>query len=215
MDQELLFERKSIIDELAQKAQEQATSKINQLLAEAAETASTLVNKAQAEAQAIEEKAFLQGYEFGKTQAIKDNDDELKSLLEEAGLILKAIRREREEALADEEERIYQIITLISRKILNKDLEISKDQALTFITKALAELEHKACVTLTVNPKIAIKLNAIKAELLRDNPELEQLNINPDATFSNGDLVLESNKARLDHRLDTKLDQLLEELSKQ
>ena len=50
---------------------------------------------------------------------------------------------------------------------------------------------------------------------MKENPEIEQLTISTDSNFGNGDLILESNKDRLDHRLASKLELMLEEMLKQ
>ena len=92
---------------------------------------------------------------------------------------------------------------------------MSEETCLKFISKAIKELEHKANINLITNPRIAKKLNHLKPELMKENPEIEQLTISTDSNFGNGDLILESNKDRLDHRLASKLELMLEEMLKQ
>lgn len=214
IDQELVKARKNLLEEMTETAEAKAASNIKKLTILANQEAEALIKDAKQQATTIEEKAFEQGYKAGQKQAIQDCDEELKSILLETALILKTIEKERDEALADEEARIYKLITIIAQTILDKELEINEGTCLNFISKAIKELEHKAQVNLITNPRIAKKLNQLKPELLKENPELEQLTISTDSNFGNGDLILESNKDRLDHRLASKLELMLEEMLK-
>lgn len=214
MDEDLLSERRNQINELAIEAEEKASKKIGQLTIDAQKQAEEIVSTAQAEAESIEKQAYDKGYQAGQKQAEQDFQDHIKSTLEEVAQILKAIEKERQETLAGQEAEIYKIITLISKKLLNKELELSKFVCLRFIKQAIAELDYKARITLTVNPKIGEILNRDKLKLLSEYPEVKQLFINTDAQLNKGDLILESNKERFDHRLETKLEQLLTEMLK-
>lgn len=215
IDQELVNAKKNLLEEMIETAEAKAASNIKKLTLLANKEAEALIREAKEQATAIEAKAFEQGYKAGEKQATQDCDEELKSILTETATILKTIEKEREEALADEEARIYKLITIIAHTILDKELEISEETCLKFISKAIKELEHKANINLITNPRIAKKLNHLKPELMKENPEIEQLTISTDSNFGNGDLILESNKDRLDHRLASKLELMLEEMLKQ
>lgn len=214
MNEKLVIERKSVLEEMTSQAQEEAKIQARAMIQDAEAKAQAIITRAENQAATIEKAAHNKGYEAGLAQAKAESEAEVQQVLIETGAILKAIEQERDEALHDEEERIYRLITIIARKILEKDLELNKEACVNFINKAIKELEHKAEVNLIVGPSIATRLNELKPKLVTEYPELQQLTISTDSHFDNGDLVIESNKERLDHRLESKLELLLEEILK-
>ena len=214
MNEKLVVERRGVLEEMTSQVEQELEVKAQNIIKAAEARALNIVKSAEDQAASVQEAAHNKGYEAGLAQAKAECEAEIQAVLSETGSILKAIEQERDEALHDEEERIYRLITIIANKILEKDLEISKEACISFINKAIRELEHKAEINLIVGPSIASRLNELKPKLVAEHPELQQLNISTDSNFGNGDLVLESNKDRLDHRLQSKLDLLLEEILK-
>ncbi|MGB0905562.1 MAG: hypothetical protein ACPGVJ_11760, partial [Mangrovicoccus sp.] len=78
-------------------------------------------------------------------------------------------------ALEDEEERIYQVVVLIAKHLLQRDLTLNPEICLEFIKQALSKLETKAEVKIILDTATAQSLHAAKTELIESYPGLEQL----------------------------------------
>ncbi len=199
MNEADMSSKKDLLQELISEAKVRAEVEIKLIKEQANIEAAQIIEKAQAEAGNIE------------SQAIIKTNEELSIVILEANNMLASIKAEKEEILQDEEARVYQIILLIARKLLKRDLQINKEVSIEFISQAIKKLENKVNVNILCNNEMATKINEIKTSLIEANPGLENLSITGDMKLEPGDIVLESNKERLDFKLET----LLEELSKE
>lgn len=213
MDQSKLDDKRDMLAVLIEEAKAKAFVETEEILSQAKSEAENLIAATQAELANIEQAAYDKGFERGKQEATEQVNLELSKIIQEANHLLESIKKEREEALQDEEERIYSIVTLISRKLLEKDLSISKDLSIGFIKKAINQLDHRTRVRAWVNPEAADKLNEIKTMLIDQTPGLENLTIDTDAKLNFGDIILESNHQRIDLRLETQFQELLSEIN--
>lgn len=213
MDQTKLDDKKDMIGVLVEEAKSKAISEAEKLIEEASIEANELIEQAQAQVNDIEQRAYTKGFEQGRQEAIEQTNIELSTILQEANLVLESIKKEREEILHEEEERIYNVVTLISRKLLERDLSINKEMSINFIKKAINQLDHRTNISISVNPEIAEQLNAIKANLIEQTPGLENLMITTDSKLNFGDIILESNRQRIDFRLSAQFEELLAEIN--
>ncbi len=211
MNEDDMSSKKDLLQELISEAKVRAEVEIKDIRDQACIEAEQIIEKAKAEASSIENEAYDKGYESGKQEAILLINEELSTIILEANNILESIKKEKEEILHDEEKRVYKIILSIAHKLLKRDLQLNQDVSIEFISQAIKKLENKITVNILCNNEMASKINEIKHTLIEANPGLENLNITGDMKLEPGDIVLESNKERLDFKLET----LLEELSKE
>ncbi len=214
MNEEDMSSKKDLLQEMVNEAKVRAETEINAIKQEALKEAALIIKNANNAKQELEDAAYKKGYEAGRIEAIQATNEELAFMLIEAKNILENIQKEREEALHDEEQRIYHVILAIARKLLKRDLELSKEVCLEFINQAIKQLDHKAMVNILCNAEIAIKINELKSTLIESNPGLESLTITADTRLAIGDIILESNKERLDFKLETQFTELARELFK-
>lgn len=181
------------------------------IVKEAQEKAQNILKTAEDNAEGIRQQAYDEGYKQGYQDGLNSINEELAKYIVEASKILEAIKKEREECLEDEETRVYKIIITIAKEIFKKDFSINEEVSLKYIKNCISKLEHKSTVNLLVSAELAAKLNQVKQEIMQNSPGLENLSITACSKMQFGDLIVESNKERLDYRLDTVFSEILEE----
>lgn len=201
--------KQAIIDEKIAEAMEKTRIECQKIKEDAHEEAEEIIAMANGKASSIEKEAFAKGYEDGRQEGIKKINEELKTTLNDAQVVLEQIEKERKECLEDEENRVLGIISKISKKLLKRDLSLNNEMTLEFIKSGINSLSHRATVNIYVNPETAAKLNEIRESILEENPGIESLNISASKHLDFGDMILESNRERLDLRLDSQLEELL------
>ncbi len=207
-----LQQKQTIIQKKLNESKMQALKEREDIIKEAIKTSDEIISNAKASEQSIQEKAYEEGFQAGKSQAIAETKEDLQKILLEANNVLLAIEQERKETLEDETNRIYKVIVKIARKLLHKELEMSENISYKFIETAINSLEHKANVNIIINSRLGKELQNIRTKLLSEHPSLENLTINTDSSLKIGEIIIESNKERLDYRLDSQLDELLKQL---
>ncbi|MCE2928886.1 MAG: hypothetical protein LW817_04560, partial [Candidatus Caenarcaniphilales bacterium] len=160
----------------------------------------------------IEKDAYEKGYKDGQLQGIQEANSAIKNILIDCKSVLESIEKERKECLEDEEEKVYFTISNIAKQILKKDLELNPKLSLDFIKAAIDSLEHKLNISIYLEPNTASKINEVKSLILQDFPGLENLNIIGDSKLKAGDLIVESNREKLDLRLESQFEQLMKEI---
>lgn len=212
MNTEDISSTKDLLQNLIDEAKTKAEAEINSIKEEAIIEAERILNQARAQIENIEKQAHLKGYEAGKQEAILQTNEELSFIILEANNIIESIKKEKEEILQDEEVQVYQTILLIAQQLLKRDLKLNKGVSIEFISQAIKKLEHKVNINILCNNEIANKINEIKNKLIEGNPGLENLTVIGDLKLEPGDIILESNKERLDFRLETLLEELAKEI---
>jgi flagellar assembly protein FliH len=189
-----------------------AENKSKEILEKAEQKAGAIISSAEAQHNKTLEEAKEQGYEDGYQAGLAQAKQELTESLETGISILKSIEQERQESLDDETNRIYKIVCLIAKKIIKKDLSVREDLCLEFIHQAIKNLEYKSEVNILISPHIAKQINQLKSEIIESCPGLEKLTITATEAMQPGDIVLESNKERLDFRIESLFDELIKEV---
>ncbi len=195
---------------IIKKAEEEA----ERLVAKAIEEASRIRAKAEADQNSVRDAAHKEGYEHGLETGHKEAKEraeaEMSSILLDSSNILEAIEKERRECLEDEENRLMSFITLLVRKLIYRDLSFEPSKVLELIKMSIKELNNKAEVEIIINPKTAKKLDEIKNKIIENTPGMQKLSITGDSVLGKGDFILKSNKERLDLRLDSQIENLLD-----
>jgi len=203
-----------LIDQKVEEAKTRAFEDSKKILADAEQKAAQIIEEANAQRENITETAKQEGFTAGHNEGMIAAKEELAESIRAGADILNAIEKERLECVEDEAHRIYKVICLIAQKLIKQDLQIKEELSLEFINQALKKLEYKSEVNLLINPSVARKINSLKAEIIDSCPGLEKLTITASEAIQPGDLILESNKERLDFRLDAQLEELIKEICK-
>jgi len=209
-----LASKEAILEEKVLEARGSAEKQCQEIFEEAQKQADELVAEAERRVEEIENAAYQKGFAEGVEQGLLQTTEQYAETLDMAKKVLDAIEQERLETLAHEEERIYNILVLICQKLLKKNYELNPKLSMEFITASINKLEQKSSVNIFVHPDVAAELIKLKSEISQSVPGLEAITITSENKLEPGDLILESNRERLDFRLDTQLDELLKEILK-
>ena len=208
--EEELPTKESLTSEYLIQAEKEARETATKIIVEAETLAERLKADMDAQLETIKEMAHQEGLRLGKEEGMRLINEEIGFLLKEASNVLDSIKKERDEIFLDEEKRVYEIISLIAKKLIYRDLSFEPSSMMEFIKESIAKLEQKQEINIFISPKTASKLNEIKAQIISESPGLESLNISGDINLGPGELIIESPKERLDLRLNSITDELLQ-----
>lgn len=204
-----LDNKQAVLEQRIEEAKQRAFEEAHLILKEAESKAKQIIKLALDKQNEIENQGYQKGFDKGFEEGTKEANNQLSETLIEASKILNSIEKERKEALEDEEERVFKIILELARKLFKKDFQYYPDISKEFIRSAISRLEHKSTVNLIINSSIAHKINEIKNLIVAETPGLENITITASEQVNPGDMIVESNKERLDYRLDSILDELI------
>jgi|GEM_PF-7062945 len=204
-----LDNKQAVLEQRIEEAKQRAVEEAGLIIKEAENKARQIIKSAQEKQAELEQQAYEEGFSKGFDSGTNEANSQLAEVLREAGLVLTAIEKERKESLEDEEERVFKIVLELARKLLKKDFQYNPDISKEFIKGAISRLEHKSTVNLVINSALAYKINEIKDEIVAETPGLEGITITASEQINPGDMIIESNKERLDYRLDSILDELI------
>lgn len=168
----------------------EALAEAGELLARARGEAAGIVAAARAEAESIRDEERRAARQAGTTEAA--------ALLAEA-----AVARER--ALAGMQEEIVDLALEVARKVVARDLEVSRSGATEICAAALARVRRSRAVLLRVHPEELPKVEASSKLLASVLAEGAGLRVVADDEVGRGGCVIESDLGRVDARLDTQL----------
>ena len=206
--------KQELLNEHLEEAKKLAGEEAQEILEKAQAEASAFLEQSQKEAEALKVKAYEEGFESGKHEVIDLIKDDFREALIGAKTALERVEQERKECIEDEEARIYNVILSIAKHLFKKEFSLDEGITKEYIQACLNKLESRAEVKLYLDNSTAQALNNIKEELIAQNPGMESINIIADVNLNAGDIILESNKERLDCRLDTQLEELAKEILK-
>lgn len=201
--------KENLIEKKINEAKEKVLAESQALLEEAMQKAAQIIEEAENKRDDILESSREEGFKQGHKDGLELAKQEVQDLLNTSKQILESVEKERIECIEDETNRIYKVICLIAKKIIKQDLTLNQEISLNFISQALKQLEYKSEVNVFINPVLAKKINSLKAEIMDSCPGLERISITASENLEPGDLILESNKERLDFRLESQLNELL------
>jgi len=204
-----LDNKQAVLEQRIEEAKQRAFEESQLIIKQAESKSREILKSAQEEKSEIEKKAYEDGFGKGFEAGVQEAQAQLAETLLEASRILEAIEKERKECLEDEEARIFKVILELARKLFKRDFKYNPELSIEFIKSAIAKLDHKSTISLMVNSAVANKINEIKEGIINDTPGLENITITASDQINCGDMIIESNKERLDYRLDSVLDELI------
>lgn len=202
--------KSSLLQARLDQVEYEVQARSNEIISKAELKAQAMLIQANGEVETIVQRAQEQGFEAGRQEGLRNAYAEMQNYLEACSKILTAIEQERRECLESEEERVHQIIIQIAKHLVKKNFSLNPALTLDFIKNAINSLDQKIKIQLYVEPKAANEIIKIKDSIKAEFTSLNELNIIPESKLQSGDLIIESDKQRMDLRLES----LFEELEK-
>lgn len=195
----------------------EAAAQARQLLAEAREEARRLraeaqglleeAKKVRAEAQAA---GYREGFQAGEAQAVAKVRTRLRATLVHLRQLARELVEERHQLLAATTRGALDLALAVAREIVTEEITASPDRLASMLAQARArlQLDNGQTVKVYTHPE---DLEGLAATDSGDEwPGWEFI---ADAGLQRGDLILESQRGRLDLRLATQLDRLVGHLT--
>ncbi|HEU4671170.1 MAG TPA: FliH/SctL family protein [Dyella sp.] len=152
-----------------------------------------------AELEALEHQAREEGYAAGRAEGLADAAREREAMVRRFEALLEAAARPLDALDEATEQELARLATVIARRVIAHELATSPALIVQAVQQAARALPAAArVVRVRVHPDDL-------AELRRHEVTEEHWQLLPDPALSPGDCMLESERSRLDARVDTRL----------
>lgn len=194
------FERVPLIPEDAQGALHPAF--------EAAE----ILLRANEEAEVIAREA----YEEGLRRGIAEGERKFLAAVNGSAEALKTAAAKVEEShkdfLDEIEPQLIRLAASIASKIIERETSMSQEVVQRTVRAALARLVDEEHVVVRVNPKDLETLRQYRAELTQEFDAITRIDLLPDDSIDAGGCIAQTDSVRIDGRLASQLEKILNEL---
>lgn len=172
----------------------------------------TLMAELRAEAQEQVEAAFREGHRRGHEagrQEFLTSTAQAAAALEAAAA---AMTQAREAFLSALEPQVLELVTLLCRKVLARELTTDIELVQRTVRRALEQIADQQKLLLRLNPEDLEAIRAHRVTLLEEFPAIEELELQPDPAVTAGGCIAESRTLQVDARLEVLLENVLEAL---
>lgn len=215
---EVSSEQKSVqeiekkILELQQK-QEETNLEIERMLQKAQAEAHDIVTCAEQEGQEIMGQKQKEGFEKGKQKGIEAGRKELASVLLQTKDIKKKMDEKVAEIMMALEPEVVQLILAIAKKVIHTEITMNTDVIFSVVKQALKKVTDKTKVTVKINPQDYDVLQSQRQELLKLNPEIEELVITEDERIHSGGCIIESPLDTVNSQIESQFQEIMQAFS--
>ncbi len=171
-----------------------------------------IVALARAEAEQQGRAAYDEGLRLGKAdgeQKFRDSVGETAAVLMDAAGRIEAAHRQ---FLDEIEPQLVKLAASIASKIIDREASISEDVIKRTVRAALEKTLGEETVSVRVNPNDLEVLKAYRTELLSEFEGLSRIDLVPDETVDAGGCIAQTESLRVDGRLNSQLEKILNEL---
>jgi flagellar assembly protein FliH len=171
-----------------------------------------IIAQARVDAEQQGRAAYDEGLRRGKADGerkFRDSVGETAAVLREAAGRIEEAHRQ---FLDEIEPQLVKLAASIASKIIDREASISQDVIKRTVRAALEKTLGEETVSVRVNPNDLEVLKAYRAELLHEFEGLSRIDLVPDETIDVGGCVAQTESLRIDGRLDSQLEKILNEL---
>lgn len=189
-----------------------AEQKAENIIAEAQQQAEQL--RQQAREQGIQEgiaEGQEQGYQDGHRQALNEFREKIITI----DRVMNKIINSKSEIYHSGEDELLEFVMILAEKLAHTQITFDKEAIKKIVVDASAELKEKETIKVLIHPTLAQKIYSISEEIKDAIYGLKNLKIIEDRTISADGVVIESPESRIDARLATQVEMLMEELVKE
>ncbi len=180
--------------------------------AEAATDPATVLEQARHEA----EEKVREAYAEGMRRGIEAGEEKFNESVGESATMLtqaaESIKQAREEFLESLEPQMVQLATSIASKILDRETQVSTEVVKRTTRNVLERVLDEERVVLRVNPQDLETLREQRVQLLEEFEGIKQLELRPDETITPGGCVAVTENLRIYGRLESQLEEIMNQL---
>lgn len=197
-------------DEVIKKAQHEADEAISQ----AKQEAENIITQARRQAEELKTEAHKEGLAAGHQEGLAKAKQEIEANLRDSLNILSQAEEERVQRIASSEAELLKLVTGIAEKIIGSELKSHPEQIVFIVKEALSRVA-------TAN-SIIVKINPEDLQIIRENlPALQEvfdepktIAIKEDQTILPGDCFIETENGKVDARIKSQLERIMNEILK-
>ncbi len=199
------------------------SGKIKETISIAEQKAQTIIQQAQIEGEQIKLQAREQGiqegilegqnqgYQDGYHHALNEFREKIISVDRLIGNIINA----KSEIYHSGEDELLEFVMLIAEKLAHTQITFDNTAIKKIIIDAASELREKETIKVLIHPELAHKIYSISDDIKDTIYGLKNLKILEDRTVSPDGVIIESPESRVDARLATQVETLMEALTKE
>lgn len=136
----------------------------------------------------------------------------LRTALQNVENILEELSRYRRELFKESERDLVEIVRMVSKKVLQRELELAPESLLKIVERALEFVERHRRVALLVNAKNLEQFQKAKPDFLARFKGLEEISIVADQRVADGTAVLKTHQVDMQVAPEAMVDQILNEV---
>lgn len=167
-----------------------------------------VLEKARERAKSIEEEAYSKGFSEGEKKGLEEGRKKtvvLEKLLEELSTY-------REKQYRDIEKELVDLVTVISKKIINQELTVNKEAVLNIVKAAIESAVGNEEIKIRINPEDYDNVSQHREEFIHSIDGLKNISFEADKSVLQGGCLIETIYGDIDARLDKQLETVAENL---
>ena len=189
-----------------------APGDVSRAVLDRGELRESLLAELRAETQKAVEQAFQEGHQRGVEAGRREFLDSTAKAAEMLEQAARAMAEARDQFLNTLEPQILDLVILVCRKVLAREVTCSEDLLRNTVRRALTKLADQQKLVVRVHPDDHEALHKHRVALLEEFRGVEELKVLPDAEVTAGGCIVESPTLQVDARLEVLLENVLESL---
>lgn len=173
---------------------------------------SAILAEARAEAEIKVQEAYAEGLRRGETAGEEAFTESIGEAGEVLGQLTTELVEQRAAFHASMESQIFEIVRLVTAKVLQRESQIDSEIVGTLVRGALESIAGQERVVVRVNPIDLENIVSRKEDILGLFERLEQLDIVGDESIESGGCIAESDRLHIDAQLTSQLNILVDGL---
>lgn len=178
-----------------------------------------IVQDEQSKIPIIKEDAYKEGYLSGERKGLEeikekmkikilDVEEKVSKIQGDVEEIIRSAYLEKEKITSALEKDILNLSLDIAKKILKEETKLNKELVIQIAREAIKKVIGKDKAKIRVNPEDIEKIESHKAELMRLQEEIKNLDIEGDVNIEKGSLVVETSSGNVDARISTQIEEV-------
>ncbi|MBN8554432.1 MAG: hypothetical protein J0L93_03215 [Deltaproteobacteria bacterium] len=159
------------------------------------------------------EKARQEGRRQGAHETESRMMQPLNAALENVENLMDELSRFRRELFKEAEVEVLELIRAVSKRILNRELQIQPDQLKEIVAKAVELIERQRKVFIRISPIDLQMFSEAKKDFLQRFKGLEEVEVHADSSLPKGQALVKSKTLEIDVNIENMVDHLLQKLT--
>jgi flagellar assembly protein FliH len=174
--------------------------------------AEDILQKAMEKAVYIEQEAYEKGFAQGEKDGLELGGKKAIKLIENIESILIELKQLKEEIPKQYEKEILDLIFVITKKIIYREIASDETALKDTILNALHFAVEKSKVILSVNPEDFNYVEKLRTQLFAEVKDLKSISISSDPSITRGGCFLETPHGDIDSTVETQLKKIYQSL---